>query len=566
MPDRVRYRRIGEVLLEKGIITKEQLNRALEHQRITKKPLGETLVELGYVTWEELTEALAEQYNLPVLKDPPRAIPAEVLNSLPRALIEELRTIPIDRRDGQLVLVTDSVLNLSRIKGEVKFITGQEPLIYLVTPSLFALMYKQHVQGGIAELAQQILVSEESEPEVLTIEETEELQAEPEAPIIKMVNALIQKAVQMEASDIHIEPFRNYVRVRYRIDGLLRKIIDYPKAQHSAVVTRIKILSGLDISEKRLPQDGKFYMSIQGEQYDFRVSTMPSVHGEKVVMRILKVSAAYKQLEELGFSEYNYKLISQLLIRPNGIILVTGPTGSGKSTTLVAMINKLKDITANIVTAEDPVEYTIDGVTQCQVSPEIGLTFARFLRSFLRQDPDIIMIGEMRDKETANLAIEAALTGHLVLSTLHTNSAAAAVDRLVNLGVDRHLLSTALIGVVSQRLVRKLCENCRIKAQLRPEYLQMWKEVFPGLEPVEYTVGPGCAECNGMGYKGRVAVGEVLVLTREIKDVIVAGGGEREIYDLALRKGMRPMFIDGFEKVLKGITSFEEVLRVTTSI
>lgn len=427
-------------------------------------------------------------------------------------------------------------------------------------------MYKQHVQGGIAELAQHILVSEESEPEVLTMEETEELEAEPEAPIIKMVNALIQKAVQMEASDIHIEPFRNYVRVRYRIDGLLRKIIDYPKAQHGAVVTRIKILSGLDISEKRLPQDGKFYMSIQGEQYDFRVSTMPSVHGEKVVMRILKVSAAYKQLEELGFSEYNYKLISQLLIRPNGIILVTGPTGSGKSTTLVAMINKLKDITVNIVTAEDPVEYTIDGVTQCQVSPEIGLTFARFLRSFLRQDPDIIMIGEMRDKETANLAIEAALTGHLVLSTLHTNSAAAAVDRLVNLGVDRHLLSTALIGVVSQRLVRKLCENCRIKAQLRPEYLQMWKEVFPDLEPMEYTVGPGCAECNGMGYKGRVAVGEVLVLDREIKDVIVAGGGEREIYDLALRKGMRPMFIDGFEKVLKGITSFEEVLRVTTSI
>jgi type IV pilus assembly protein PilB len=230
------------------------------------------------------------------------------------------------------------------------------------------------------------------------------------------------------------------------------------------------------------------------------------------------------------------------------------------------MINKLKDITVNIVTAEDPVEYTIDGVTQCQVSPEIGLTFARFLRSFLRQDPDIIMIGEMRDKETANLAIEAALTGHLVLSTLHTNSAAAAVDRLVNLGVDRHLLSTALIGVVSQRLVRKLCENCRIKAQLRPEYLQMWKEVFPDLEPVEYTVGPGCTECNGMGYKGRVAVGEVLMLDREIKDVIVAGGGEREIYDLALRKGMRPMFIDGFEKVLKGITSFEEVLRVTTSI
>ncbi|MEN3007565.1 ATPase, T2SS/T4P/T4SS family [Pseudothermotoga sp.] len=565
MPDKIRYRRIGEILLEKGLITKEQLNRALENQRLTKKALGEVLVELGYVTWEELTEALAEQYNIPMLKDPPRIIASEILNSLPRALLEELRIIPIDKRDGRLMLVTDTIHNVSRIKGEVRFITGQEPVVYLVTPSLFALLYKQHIQGGIAELAQEVPTVEEREPEVLTLEEVEEVE-EAEAPIIKMVNALIHRAVQMEASDIHIEPFRNYVRVRYRIDGLLRKVIDYPKAQHGAVVTRIKIMSGLDISEKRLPQDGKFYMNVHGEQYDFRVSTMPSVHGEKVVMRILKVSAAYKQLEELGFSEYNYKLISALLKRPNGIILVTGPTGSGKSTTLVAMINKLKDITVNIVTAEDPVEYTIDGVTQCQVSPEIGLTFARFLRSFLRQDPDIIMIGEMRDKETANLAIEAALTGHLVLSTLHTNSAAAAVDRLVNLGVDRHLLSTALIGVISQRLVRKLCEGCRVKVNLRSEYLQMWKEVFPELEPVEYTVGSGCIECNGVGYKGRVAIGEVLVLDRELKDLIVAGAGEREIYDLALRKGMRPMFIDGFEKVLKGTTSFEEVLRVTTSV
>lgn len=565
MPERTKYKRIGEILLEKGLITKDQLNKALEHQRLTKKALGEVLVELGYVTWEELTEALAEQYNMLVLKDPPRVVPVEVLNSLPRALLEELRIIPIDKRDGRLILVTDTIHNISRIKGEVKFITGQEPMIYLVTPSLFALLYKQHIQGGIAELAQEVPTTEEHDSEVLTLEETEEVE-EAEAPIIKMVNALIHRAVQMEASDIHIEPFRNYVRVRYRIDGLLRKVVDYPKPQHGAVVTRIKIMSGLDISEKRLPQDGKFYMYIQGEQYDFRVSTMPSVHGEKVVMRILKVSSAYKQLEELGFSEYNYKLISALLKRPNGIILVTGPTGSGKSTTLVAMINKLKDITVNIVTAEDPVEYTIDGVTQCQVSPEIGLTFARFLRSFLRQDPDIIMIGEMRDKETANLAIEAALTGHLVLSTLHTNSAAAAVDRLVNLGVDRHLLSTALIGVISQRLVRKLCENCRVKAELRPEYLQMWKEVFPELEPIEYTVGSGCIDCNGVGYKGRVAIGEVLVLDRELKDLIVTGAGEREIYDLALRKGMRPMFIDGFEKVLKGITSFEEVLRVTTSV
>lgn len=558
--DKPRYKRLGEILVEKGLITKEELIKALDEQRKNRKAIGEILVEMGIITWEEITEALSQQYNIPMLKDPPRAIPVDVLRGIPKAMIDELRAIPVDKKDDKIVVVTDSVYNISRITSEIKFLTGKDPVIYLITPTLFSLMYEQHVKGAPMALAEEIPVEQFE----IVEEETEETFADVEAPVVRMVNAIVQKAVQMEASDIHIEPFRNYVRVRYRVDGLLRKITDYSKSQHGAVATRIKIMSGLDISEKRLPQDGKFYMNIQGDQYDFRVSTMPSVHGEKIVMRILKVSGAYKQLEELGFSEFNYKHISNLLKRPNGIILVTGPTGSGKSTTLVAMINKLKDVTLNIITAEDPVEYTIDGVTQCQVNPEIGLTFARYLRSFLRQDPDIIMVGEMRDKETAGLAIEASLTGHLVLSTLHTNSAAAAIDRMVNMGIDRHMIATSLIGVISQRLVRKLCENCRIKTELRKEYTEMWKAAFPEIEPVEYVAGNGCVECNGTGYKGRVAVGEVLIVNRDVKDLIVSGGGEREIYDLALRMGMRPMFIDGFEKVLKGITSFEEVLRVTT--
>lgn len=561
--DKPRYKRLGEILVEKGLITQEELSRALEEQRKNRKALGEILVDMGLISWEQITDALSEQYNVPVLKDPPKTVPVEVLRSIPRAMIEELRVIPVDKQNDKLVAITDSVYNLSRITSEIKFLTGKDPVIYLVTPMIFSLMYAQHIQGAPMALAEEI-PAEQIEPVVE--EEVEETLAEVEAPVVRMVNAIIQKAVQMEASDIHIEPFRNYVRVRYRVDGLLRKITDYSKVQHNAVVTRVKIMSGLDISEKRLPQDGKFYMNIQGEQYDFRVSTLPSVHGEKVVMRILKVSGSYKQLEELGFSEFNYKRISDLLRRPNGIILITGPTGSGKSTTLVAMINKLKDVTLNIITAEDPVEYTVDGITQCQVNPEIGLTFARYLRSFLRQDPDIIMIGEMRDKETANLAVEASLTGHLVLSTLHTNSAAAAIDRMVNMGIDRHMISTSLIGVISQRLVRKLCDNCRVKAELRKEYLELLKSAFPEIEPVEYTAGSGCPECGGSGYKGRVAIGEVLVVTRDVKDLITSGGGEREIYDLALKKGMRPMFIDGFEKVLKGITSFDEVLRVTAGI
>ncbi|AEH51302.1 GspE/PulE family protein [Pseudothermotoga thermarum] len=561
-PDRIRFKRLGEILLEKGLITQKELQQALEEQKTSKKPLGEILVEKGYVTWDQITQALSEQYGIPVLKDLPRTVPVEVLKAVPRALIDELRIIPIGKQDDSLIIVTDTVYNYPRILSEVKFVTGKNPIVYLVTPQIYSILYAQHIQGAPMALAQEVPTEViEVEPEAAE----EEVLAEADAPIVRLVNTIIQKAVEMEASDIHIEPFRSYVRVRYRIDGLLRKITDIPKNQHPAIVTRIKIMSGLDISEKRLPQDGKFYINIKGEQYDFRVSTMPSVYGEKVAMRILKVSGAYRQLEELGYSEHNYHLILKLLERPHGIILVTGPTGSGKSTTLVAMINKLKDITVNIMTVEDPVEYTIDGVTQCQVNPEIGLTFARFLRSFLRQDPDIIMIGEMRDKETAALAIEASLTGHLVLSTLHTNSAAGAIDRLVNMGIDRHMISTALIGVISQRLVRKLCDSCKIKVDLREDYVELWKQVFPELEPCEYVAGPGCAECGGTGYKGRVAVAEVLMMDREIKELVVAGGGEREIYDLALRKGMRPMFIDGFEKVLKGITSFEEVLRVTVA-
>jgi len=556
-----RYKRLGEILLEKGIITKQQLASALEIQKESRKALGEILVDMGLVTWEQITEAVGDQYGIPVLKDPPSTIPIEILKAIPRALIDELRAIPVDKVNDKIVVVTDSVYNLSRIVSEVRFLTGQEPIIYLASPALFSILYSQHVEGASMALADEIPLQLELPEE----EVEEELVMEAEAPVVKMVNAIIQKAVTMDASDIHIEPFRNYVRIRYRIDGLLRRIMDYPKVQHAPVVTRIKIISGLDISEKRLPQDGKFYMNIQGEQYDFRVSTMPSVHGEKIVMRILKVSGAYKQLEELGFSDYNYNQISRLLKRPNGIILITGPTGSGKSTTLVAMLNKLKDVTTNIITAEDPVEYTIDGVTQCQVNPEIGLTFARYLRSFLRQDPDIIMIGEMRDKETANLAIEASLTGHLVLSTLHTNSSAAAIDRMVNMGIDRHMITSSLIGVISQRLVRKLCESCRVKAELRGEFHGLWKEVFPDIDPVEYSAGEGCIECGGTSYKGRVAIGEVLIVNDDIKDIVISGAGERQIYDLALQKGMRPMFIDGFEKVLRGVTSFDEILRVTTA-
>ena len=563
-----RYKKLGELLLEKGFITESELERALEIQKQTRKPLGEVLLELGYVTEDEILDALSEQYGAPILKNLPKNIPLNVIGSLPKNMVETLRVIPIEKKeDGTLVVVTDNGVNIPRIRQEIRFLTGKMPEVYLVTSRDFSLLYQTHVLGVPLDLFEEpYVVMEEAPVEQETREETE-VEAE-EAPIVRLVNNIINRAIEMGASDIHIEPFKRSVKVRFRIDGMLRKILEYQKAQHGAVVARIKIMSNLDVSERRLPQDGKFYTIKNGEQYDFRVSTMPSAFGEKVVLRILKVSEANRRLEELGYSDYNYNRIMELLRKPYGIILVTGPTGSGKSTTLVAMINYLKDESVNIITAEDPIEYTIEGVTQCQVFPEIGLTFARYLRAFLRQDPDIIMVGEIRDRETAQLAVEASLTGHLVLSTLHTNTAAGAVTRLVEMGVDPHLLGTSLLGVIGQRLVRRLCEKCKVPTPIEDEKLAEHFERHFGYVPERiFTPSPeGCPECRGMKYRGRMAIGEVLIVSSEIKRLLSSRATEQDIFEVAVREGMRPMFVDGLEKVAQGLTSFEEVLRVVSPL
>ncbi len=557
---RKRYKRLGEILVDKGYITERELKNALLKKSETGKQLGEVLVDMGYVTWEEITRALAEQYDLEVLEDIPTDIPLDVLNKIPRNVIEQLRVIPIrEEEDGTLVVVTDNTSEILRIESSIKFLTGKSPKILLTNPITFEYLYKAHVLGSPEELdmfVENEFESDEAELDILSEEEKEN------APIVKLVSMIIHKAIEKDASDIHIEPERMTVKVRFRVDGMLKNALTYPRGQHNAVVIRIKIMANLDISERRRPQDGKFYLKIGNEQYDFRVSTMPSVYGETVVMRILKVSAANKELKDLGFNEYNVERINNLLSRPYGMILVTGPTGSGKSTTLVAMINELKDETVNIITAEDPVEYTIDGVTQCQVRPEIGLTFASYLRSFLRQDPDIIMVGEIRDRETAQLAIEASMTGHLVLSTLHTNDASSAVDRLINLGVDPRLVSTSLLGVIAQRLVRKINTRCVVnKMKLRDDLVKFWEMYFKdSYEPVEYLVEEGM-ECGEI-YKGRTAIGEVLIVDGKLKEKIAQGASMKEIRYIAEEYGMRPMFIDGLEKVLKGETTVEEILRV----
>jgi len=418
--------------------------------------------------------------------------------------------------------------------------------------SFYKSIFESQIDTGLPTF-EDLPQSEEEE------ETTEDEEAE-EAPVVRLVKAIIEGGIVQGASDIHVEPTRNLVNVRYRVDGILRKVTTYPKKTHSSIVSRIKIMSGLDISEKRLPQDGKFFMKYNGEQYDFRVSTMPTVYQEKIVMRILRVAASQQSISDLGFSEYNTNRFLELVHYPYGIILLTGPTGSGKSTTLVAAINEIKDVTKNIVTVEDPVEYNIDGVNQCQVNSEIGLTYARFLRSILRQDPNIIMIGEIRDRETAQLALEASMTGHLVFSTLHTNDAPSAISRLVNLGLDPHMIGVSLIGVVGQRLVRKLCDECKREVTPRKEIVEVAKRLYPDLKPKMYEAGqsPSCPS----GYKGRTAINEVMIVTPEVRKLTYRGASNAELREAARRGGMRTLFEDGVDKIVRGITSYNEVTRV----
>ena len=550
------FRRIGEILVSKGYITPEILSRALEISKASGKPLGRVLVENHLVTWNDIADALATQFGLPKLEELPSDIPFDVINSIPRNLISTYRLIPYKKTGNTLFVATDNAINYTQIMREIRFITSMKVKVAIVPTDVFDSFYQSifgsQIETGLPETFEDLPQEEE-------INEEEEEETE-EAPAVRLAKAIIEGGIVQGASDIHIEPTRNVVNVRYRVDGILRKVTTYPKKTHSSIVSRIKIMSGMDISEKRLPQDGKFFMKFQGEQYDFRVSTMPTVYQEKIVMRILKVSASQQHISDLGFSEYNTNRFLELIHYPYGIILLTGPTGSGKSTTLVAAINEIKDVTKNIITVEDPVEYNIDGVNQCQVNAEIGLTYARFLRSILRQDPNIIMIGEIRDRETAQLALEASMTGHLVFSTLHTNDAPSAISRLINLGLDPHMIGVSLIGVIGQRLVRKLCDECKKEVPLKEEIAEVAKKLYPDVKPKMYEAGH-CSECSN-GYRGRTAVNEVMIVTPEIREFIYRGASDTELREAARRGGMRTIFEDGVDKIIRGITSYNEITRV----
>jgi len=538
----------------------------------------EELIKRKVVSEEKLLSLLSEFFGVPYVDLRKVEIPSDVIKIVPRSTAEKSLVIPFEKKGPVLRLAMADPSDV-QTREKIRFTTGFKIQPYVALP--FRIKEKLEEVYGKAEeeffskLKSEILKEstsskEEGELEEITISSQvislDNLKSlANQAPIVKLVNALIMEALKKGASDIHIEPFEKELRVRYRIDGILHEVGKYQPSIKDAVVARIKVLSGLDIAEKRLPQDGRMKAKYQGREIDFRVSTVPTIYGEKVVLRILDKGSLKLDLSELGLEDREYELLKKAIFSPYGMVLVTGPTGSGKTTTLYSCLLTVNRPEVNIMTVEDPVEYNLYGINQVQVNPEIGLTFAKVLRAFLRQDPDIIMVGEIRDTETAEIAIEAALTGHLVLSTLHTNDAPSTVTRLVDMGIEPFLVSSSVILVIAQRLARRICPYCKAPYTYPKEVLLEVGFTPEEIEKLQTYKGMGCEKCDFTGYKGRVALYEVMEVVPEIRDAIVKGKNADEIRKIAKKYGMRTLREIGKIKIAKGITTPEEVLRVTRS-
>ncbi|MGB3914634.1 MAG: ATPase, T2SS/T4P/T4SS family [Dethiobacteria bacterium] len=551
-------KRLGDVLVEAGVITEQQLQETMTEQVSSHKRIGQLLVEKRLITEEELVEILEQQLGLPQVNLYSYNINPDLATSIPLYLAKRHLVIPIEKYENTLKLAMADPMNIIAI-DDVEMLTGLKVEPVLASESSIIQTIEQLF--SLAETA-----AEDAALETHSEEEIAQLRAlVEEAPIVKVVNSLIHQAVSEGASDIHIEPLDKGVRVRMRIDGVLHDLMTPPKDTQPLIVSRIKIMANLDIAERRMPQDGRITIQVGLKDVNMRVSTMPTIHGEKVVIRILDRDRVILPLDRLGFSENNYKTFLNFLLSHTGMILVTGPTGSGKTTTLYSALNYLNRAEENIITVEDPVEYRLDGINQVQVNPRINLTFANALRSILRQDPNVIMIGEIRDLETAEMATRAALTGHLVLSTLHTSDACSTISRLLDMGVDSYLITSSLVGVVAQRLVRKICEGCRENYRLTPQEQALFHTAF-GYEPPEMLQrGRGCRQCNETGYRGRFAIHEMLPITREQIRLILLRSSTEELHEKALEEGMAPLLQEGLRRIMNGETTVEEVIRVAYS-
>lgn len=563
---------LPELLIKKEYLTKRQLEKALQKAEENGKELDKVLVELGYITEKEIFQLLAEELGFEFVDLSTLEINHELTKFLPDNLARRYNVVPVRIEGDKLYIAMVDPLDVNTV-DDILLMTGLQVETMMATESdIKKYINKLYGSTEIAEADEiesaikEINVEDfanlelgELEEEDISIDKLREMVDE--APIVKLVNQIIFHAISDKASDIHIEPWPKEVVVRYRMDGILHEIMRVPKHLLAPMVSRIKIMSALDIAERRKPQDGKIHLKYEGRDFDLRVSTIPTVNGEKVVMRILDKSSVQLGLDRLGFMPDIKEKLEWLVSKPYGMLLVTGPTGSGKSTTLYACLNKLNNGSVNISTVEDPVEYQIQGINQVQVNPKAGVTFASALRAFLRQDPDIIMVGEIRDHETAQIAVEAALTGHLVLSTLHTNDAPSAATRLIEMGIEPFLVASAVVGVLAQRLARTICSNCKEPYVPPKEALKDIGLAYTEEEIVFYK-GRGCDVCKGSGYKGRTGIHELLIVTDRVREVILRRGSSNEIKRAALEDGFKTLQDDAIRKVIAGIITVEEALRV----
>ena len=548
--------KLGEILLYAGKITQDQLDEAMKDQKKSQLKLGEIIVDKGWLKPEEIVEALEQQLGFPIVDLTKYEINPNVATLIPESIVRKYKLIAIDRKENRLIVAMVDPLNFFAI-DDVKLYTKMD-----VTPCLATSMDLERViEKYYTNVLTQKALDEFSDsfaPIEDELDTEQEMLEVATAPIVKLINSIIEQAMRSKASDIHIEPSANDIRVRFRVDGDLNEIMVLPRSNLSAIVTRIKIIGKMDIAEKRIPQDGRVEMKFNDNEIDLRISSLPTVYGEKVVIRILDKSNFNFTKEGLGFSEGDLEKLNRMIAQPYGMMLVTGPTGSGKSTTLYTVLRELNVPSKNVITVEDPVEYKLKGINQVQVNPKAGLTFASGLRSILRQDPDTIMIGEIRDAETAEIAVRAAITGHLVLSTLHTNDSPSTVARLIDMGLEPYLVSSAIIGIISQRLVKVLCPKCKEKYEASDSEKRMM-----GIdEENEVTLYKpvGCNACN-KGYRGRAAVHEVMLVNESIRKLINREANTDDIRKQALDDGMRTLLQSATDLALKGKTSFEEIMR-----
>ncbi|HEY2109541.1 MAG TPA: ATPase, T2SS/T4P/T4SS family [Candidatus Acidoferrales bacterium] len=571
----MKKKRLGEVLRERGNVSAENLTRALQEQQGKLVHLGELLLQGGFVAKKDLIAALAEVTSVPYFDCTRTHIPADVLETIPAGMAWRFNVLPVRLADKSLTVVLDEPQNL-QIMDELRFKTGKIIVPQLGFQGEIRAAIERHygpdksaaAAARTAGLAKDVKEMEfiSSTDQQRNIDAMREMQAElmqksKTTPAVMLVASMIKAAAQRRASDIHIEPQSEETSIRLRVDGILREFERIPRALQNSVASRVKILSDMDIAERRAPQDGRFLVKIGDRRLDLRVSTLPTQYGEKVVMRLLESDAPTQDFEKLGFPAVIATEMKRMLALPQGMILVTGPTGSGKSTTLYASLNHVRKPSINIITVEDPVEYAIPGLNQVQVNAKAGLTFATSLRSILRQDPDVIMIGEIRDKETAEIAVKAAQTGHLVLSTLHTNDAVAAVTRLLDIGVPGFQIAASVTGIIGQRLIRKLCK-CHQTTPATPEFISQMMLAGVMTPPATQNVAAGCDECDLTGYKGRIGIYEILAVNNALRTAIREGGRNDEIRALARRNGMRLMHEYALERVKEGMTTLDEVLRV----